>query len=462
MRRSELWMVLPALIVLLLAINVPPYVPLQDYNEWVYQGFLAAQLLHGNLTDQFVFATFPVPNSAVQAVLCLLNLVVPPLVAARCVASLYVIAAIALAWQLAQKMSLEQNVSYFYLLLVCVFFNTPFWNGYVNYQFGILLFTAWLLQDGCTRAKPLWVLLFTVGAFFTHAVIWASILLMMAIDALRRRRFVSYLPALPSVGLFVWYVARKPAPTVPDPSYPTGLLHASGYKLYTFAKLGPYHNFTLTNGIPSAIETVGRYAGFAVNIALAAGLLYLLYAALWRPLMRREAWAQLSDETLASLVLFVLFIAMPTVMADVVNPGERMLYPAMMLALLGVGKSRVAQRLVPWLACSAFVLALCALGLMANRALLAADVARADEGQGIASRAFFGSRPNAFADVMPIFAGRSPIRMIGFETSFLFNRINARINAHANVRTDSRNDTRIDTPQPRSVNSWSRAHSSDQ
>ncbi|HKT98387.1 MAG TPA: hypothetical protein VJS30_17945 [Paraburkholderia sp.] len=461
MRRTALWAVLPALIVLLLAIDVPPYVPLQDYNEWAYQGFVAAQLLHGHLTDQFVFATFPVPNSAVQAVLCLLNLVVSPIVAARLVASLYVIAAIALAWPLAKKMSPARSISYFFLLLVCVYFNTPFWNGYINYQIGILLFTVWLLQDRATRAKPLWVLLFTVGAFFTHAVIWASILLMMAIDALRRRRFVPYLPALVSVGLFVWYVARKPAPTVPEPSH-QGLLQAAGYKLYTFAKLGPYHNFIYANGAASPLETVGYYVGFAVNVAVAAGLLYLFYAALWRPLMRREPWAHVSDETLASLVLFAIFVAMPAVMADVVNPGERMLYPAVMLALLGVGESRVAQRLVPRLAYAALVLACCALGLLVNRARLTSDVALADAGPGVTRRVFFGSRPDEFANILPISQGRLPIRTIGFETSFLFNRINTPTNAPANAPANARINVQSNAPQPRSANPWRRAHSSDQ
>lgn len=420
--RVGLWAVVLALLVLLVSVNGTPYVPLQDYNEWVYQGFIAAQLLQGHFTGMFGFAHFPVPNSAVQTLLCLLNFIVAPILAARIVVSLYVVAAVVLAWRMARKISTTQHVSYFFVLLVCVFFNSPFWNGYLNYQLGILLFSAWLLQDRTARAKPFWVLAVTVAAFFTHAVIWASILLMMAIDALRRRQFVPYLPALASVGLFVWYVARKSAPTVPDPLSQAGLLKVIGYKLYTFAKLGPYHDFVYANGATSPLETAGQYAGFAVNIAMAAGLLYLIFAALWRPLMRRKSWAPVSDETLGSLVLFALFVAMPAVMADVVNPGERMLYPAMMLALLGAVESRIAQRLVPLLACSALVLAFCALGLVAHRARLTSDAAFDSAGPGAGRRLFFGSRPDAFANVLPIFEGRSPLRAIGFQTGFLFNR----------------------------------------
>ncbi len=412
-----MWIVVPALAIVLLAINTLPYVPLQDYNDWAYQGYIVAQMLQGHLNDAFYFAHYPVPNSTVQALLSLLNLILSPIPASRVVASFYVIAAVALAWQLARKLSATQTVRYFLVLLVCVYFNTPFWNGYMNYQFGILLFSWWLLLDRSTRAKPLWVLAFTVGAFFTHAVIWASILLMIALDALRRRRFAPYLPALASLGLFVWYVLCKHTPTVPDPGHQSGIAHALGYKLYTLAKLGPYHHFVYANGATSTIESIAYYAGAAVNFAVAAGLMYLIGAVLWRSFGRRSARPHVSDETLAAVVLLVLFALMPAVMADVVNPGERMLYPALMLALFGVGQSGAMK----WLACSAAVLALCVLGLVANSARLTSDTALADAGPGVSQRVLFGSRPDEFANILPISQGRLPIRTIGFETSFLFN-----------------------------------------
>lgn len=89
--RVGLWAVVLALLVLLVSVNGTPYVPLQDYNEWVYQGFIAAQLLQGHFTGMFGFAHFPVPNSAVQTLLCLLNFIVAPILAARIVVSLYVV-----------------------------------------------------------------------------------------------------------------------------------------------------------------------------------------------------------------------------------------------------------------------------------------------------------------------------------------------------------------------------------
>jgi hypothetical protein len=417
-RRAGILVVLPVLLVLLLAINAPPFVPLQDYNEWVYQGFVAAQLLHGHLTDHFAFAAFPVPNSAAQALLCLLTLVIPPMWAARVVASVYVVAAVALGWMLSKKMSRTQNISYFFLLLVCVYFNTPFWDGYINYQLGLLLFSIWLLMDPATRRKPLWALAFSIAGFFTHAVIWASILLLMAVDAVRRRKYLCYLPALVSLALFAWYVVCKPAPKAPNAISSSGLLHAIAYKLYTLAKLGPYHNFVYSGGAGSQLESAGFYVGCAVNFVFAAGLVYMLCVALLRQLRNGGGWKRVSDETLALLVLLALFIVMPAVMADVVNPGERMLYPALLLALLGPGDARVVR----WLSASVVALAACALGLVASGARLVPDSALADARAGASKPALFQSRPAEFYNVWPVLDGAAPVLALGFETSFLFNR----------------------------------------
>lgn len=416
-RRVGIWVVLPVLLVLILSIDVPPYVPLQDYNEWVYQGYVAAQLIQGHLTDAFRFVTFPVPNSAVQVLLCLLNFVVPAELAGRIVANLYVVVALALGWALARKMSPTQHVSCFFVLLVCVYFNTAFWNGYINYQVGILLFSVWLLLRQDMRDRPLWVFVFSLAAFFTHAVIWASILMLMVIDGLRRRRIAPYLPALVSVGLFAWYAACRPAPTVLDRVGRPGLLNALAYKFYTLAKLGPYHHF-IYPGTDGLLVPAAYYTGVAANLAAGLVVVYMLYDALLQAFLSRRGASPPRTETLGAFALLVMFAAMPTVMSDVVNPGERMLYPALMLALLGVGESRGVRWLAPGIA----VLALCALSLAVNGARLDDEDGPAVPGSSGQKYALFASRPAEFADVRRMLENGTPMRPLGFETSFLVNR----------------------------------------
>ncbi|MEX3999177.1 hypothetical protein AB4Y38_09800 [Paraburkholderia sp. EG285A] len=431
---------LPVLFFLLVVMNAPPYVPLQDYNEWTYQGYIAAQLLQGHLTGQYAFTAFPVPNSAVQLILGVLNFAVPAPLASRLVASAYVIAAIVLAWRISLRICPMENAGYFFLLLACLYFNTPFWNGYMNYQMGILLFSAWLLLDPATRRKPQWVLLFSVAGFFVHAVIWASILLMIGIDVARRRRIVAALPVLFSLGLFGWYAAARHTPVLPDPLEYAGLFKIAAYKLYTLAKLGPYHHFTYDDGIVSSYERVGYYAGCALNAVFALGIVYVLYVILYGTL-RNGSWRRMSDERIGACVLLAMFVALPPVISDLVNPGERVLYPALLLALFGAGELEAAggrrvhtaapfvnflvfepgmRAVVRALAASGVVAVLCAIGLVANSERLIHKPTTNVDG-GTPALRYFQTRPAAYDDVRARLDGALPLRPLGFETGFLLN-----------------------------------------
>ncbi|WP_321884377.1 hypothetical protein [Paraburkholderia bannensis] len=425
--------VLPPLLFLLVVINGTPYVPLQDYNEWTYQGYIAAQILLGHLdaplAAHYAFASYPVPNSAVQAILTALNCVVPATLASRLVASAYSVFAIMLAWRMSLRIAPSRNVSVFFVLLVCVYFNTPFWNGYMNYQMGMLLFTVWLLLDPSTRRKPQWVLLFTMLAFFTHAVIWAAILLMIGLDVLRRRRIAAALPALASIGLFAWYAAQRHTPVLPDPLAHAGTVKFVVYKLYTLAKLGPYHHFTYDDGVVSSFESAGYYVGCAVNAAFAVGIVVLLGASL-----RLAKGPRLTDERITACVLFALFMLLPAVISDLVNPGERVLYPALLLMLCSSGagaqhetRERAAAlvpRVMRWMAISGVVCVLCATGLLANGARLLYDASE-ETVAGTPPLRLFQTRPAAYADVLAMLDDTLPLRALSFETSFLINNDDA-------------------------------------
>lgn len=449
-RSNGIVILLPMVAVLLFVMNATPYVPLQDYNEWVYQGFITSQLLHGHLSDRFLVALFPVPNSAVQVLLALLCAVMPAAIAAQVLASLYVVAAATLAWLLSMKIAPAQNGGLCFLLLICVYFNSPFWNGYMNYQLGILLFSVWLLLDPAARRKPLWVFAFTIAAFFTHAMIWASLMLLVAIDALRQRQIPLVLrplatwPALASLGLFGWYAACKHTPMMPDPHANAGLLHAVGYKLYTLAKLGPYHNFAYAGDARDAFHMALYYLGCAVNFAFAAALVYLLWGAFARPLLLRGGWRTASAEQLGALALIVVSLSMPAVIADLVNPGERVMYPALLLALSGLRGERAAQaaRMARWLALAIVVLVASALGLAANGARLLPDPSAADMWSS-STPPFFLSRPGAYHDVQSILNGAASVRKVAFETGYLFNRQPA-THAPTQVRTEDQAQSAAD------------------
>lgn len=401
-------------IALALGLLIPPLIPLQDYNEWIYQGYIAAQMLVQHMDGQFSFVHYPVPNSLVQALLTGLDVVLPPLVSGTLVICIYVVLAVTLAWKLAHKISAENCVDYFLVLMIFIYFNSTFWDGYINYQFGILLLSFYLLLDAEQRRAPSMVLVLLIVAFFTHAVIWGTFLLLFLLDAVRRRKVGNYFSAALSVCLFGWYVLSKPGrPAFPGFS-PDGALHTIAYKIYTVAKLGPYHNFAFWAGGDWFTFPLKYWFGVALNLAMAAGFVLIVIEMLFRVKQRR----QIELESIAGLILLLFFLAMPAVLADVVNPGERMLYPAMLLILFATPRSSA----VGWMAWSSLVLVWCSISL----AFTGTDTWRQSASANVNNQQFFHvlfvSRPNQFKADIDVLQGRNPTRPLNFETSFLVNR----------------------------------------
>ena len=408
------WLALAVTLSILLAVNLPPWLPLQDFNGWAYDGYIGAQLLSHHLTDRFAFLPYPVPNSLIQALLSSLDLLFAPTVSARIVVNLYAVLAVATAWKLAGRACAPRPMPVFLVLLFSIYFNAAFWCGYMNFQFGMLIFSAWILCDAKTRSRPLVVLAFSLLAFFTHAIAWAAILLMMALDTLNDRKLLARVPALVSVGLFAWYVQSKAAPQGFRGMEHMGLIRTLGYKFYTFAKFGPYHNYLFSNAPHTGMARLAHLAGSAVNALCAVGLAWLVYAAL------RDAWRRRSADTatIATAVLFAAFLALPPIVADVINPGERMLCIVLLLCLVHA----LSARAISALSAGAAVLVLSA------ASLLWVDPAQWDQriAIGLPASGFvdnlFWSRPAQFvAQARAAEAGQAPFPL-SFHTSFLVDK----------------------------------------
>ena len=136
--RAELappWWVPSALLTLAIAaaLILAPYPPLQDFAEWAYQGALLARLaLPGDLPGAEVWlVAHPVPNSLAQALLGLLSLLLPATLAARVFLLGLLGAGLAVALALARQRQPAAAGAFAVVLLVSVFCNATFWNGYV-------------------------------------------------------------------------------------------------------------------------------------------------------------------------------------------------------------------------------------------------------------------------------------------------------------------------------------------
>lgn len=317
--------------VVLGAIFVAPYPPFQDFTEWLYQSRIAADLLRGIDVPGFALAHYPIPNSASQAVLAPLSLVMSPVWAGRLFLTAYLVAALLLSWALARRFHPALGASMALLLLISLFLNSPFWNGYANSAVGLLVFGLYLLLPEEKARRAGIVALFGLLTFFLHAVAFCAFAAVASWRMVARRRLDgTVIGLLPSLLLAAWYIAAKPHVDAHSSGLSHGLAHFIAYKAYSLAKMGPYHNFVFADGGDAVARPWLYWGGVAINFLYAAGMVVLLALGL---LTARRTKA-LRPELAAAACLLLLFALLPDVMAEVVNPGERFFYPALLLLLL--------------------------------------------------------------------------------------------------------------------------------
>ncbi|TCZ63631.1 hypothetical protein [Roseicella aquatilis] len=354
LQSSPLW--LPAIILVVMgiaaAVMLMPYPPLMDFLEWVYQGKILALLLSGNDLGPIRIAQYPVPNSTSQVILGLLCLVMPASMAASVFLLGFIAAASLVAWSLAARYQPALAGPLCLILMVSIFFCAPFWNGFANYGLALVLFGGFLLLPENRRVDPGPVLLFSLVIFFTHLTVFVAFLVLVGLQALALRRIVAAgLAVVPSILLAGWYYLALDRGRL-DPGEPTVgqqsgqfLFDAAkylAYKLYTFTKIGPYHNFVFSAGGDVVVRPPVYWAGVAVNGLYALLCLALLGLGLRDALRNRSArFVPLA----AAAVLGLAFLLMPAGRL-IANTGERFMYPALLLLLLSLPLHRGLTRLM--------------------------------------------------------------------------------------------------------------------
>ncbi|TDH63897.1 hypothetical protein E2C06_03415 [Dankookia rubra] len=416
------WWTPPVILALAIsaALVFAPYPPLQDFAEWAYQGALLARMILGLGTPEVSLVTHPVPNSLAQALLGLLSLVLPATLAARVFLLGLLGAGLSVALALARQRQPAAGGAFAVVLLVSVFGNTPFWNGYVNYQLALLLLAAWFVLPPARRAEAWPIVGFGLLIFFSHAAVFAAFCVLVGVRGLLRRRIrAAVLGLTPALLLTAWYVLASP----PEPAEADAALGGPGaflaYKAYTVAKLGPYHNFVFATGGDEILRPALYWAGTLVNLVYAAGLLGMLGFGLWRGRRDRVLSASV---LIASLVLLLGFVALPRVAQHVINPGERLLIPGVLMLLLAVPLS--ARVLRPLAVLGGLALAANLLVLATPSELWAKPVHFRDMAAMGGARAMFRHRPTSFACKWEELrhsekTGEAPRLPISFRTSLL-------------------------------------------
>lgn len=334
-----------------------PMPALQDFQEWVFQGWAMARLVQGDASvhAQFAASFFPVPNLLSQCVLTALSLVAGPFLAAKVLIGAYCLGATWICWAAARRFTPQFVPSTFALLLALTAFNSCFWHGYINYQIGLMLILLFLERTDARRPSPIFVLGYSALLYACHGSMLIVFVLLVAAREWRRPDRLKVLVALvPFSALFSFYVLSR-SHAGQGKNNPAGtLLKHVAYKAYTVAKVGPFQNLVGPSGTSAAVTPLLYRAGVALNLLFALVLIGALLFGLYR-------WWQ--SRTLPVWLLWFwgalvgLFLLMPADIAEVVNLGERFLY--VLLASMVLFLPRIWSRAaLGWMCVAGFALTL--------------------------------------------------------------------------------------------------------
>ena len=326
---------------------------LHDFPEWMYQGWIFAELISGDnaaVAERFQLVLHPVPNSISQISMGLLNFAVSPVVAGKIWLAFYLMLATGLWFVISRQQSNRFDGALHLLLTEFITFGPGFWNGYINFQFGLLFLALYLFLVVWRGVRSYWVIGgFSLLIFFSHAVVFAIFVvfnLVCLVSVWRNQRFGTILALMPSAVLTGWYAVNKLTTGETAIMFGFSPLQWVQYKAYTLAKQGPFHNFIGHNGKSTLEDLPLVYqAGFGLNFLVAAILIGWFCSVSWTILQRRsDTFFRLEAGSYSNVFLMpvlstigvavVVFLVGGQNTFGVVNIGERFLIIALLMLLL--------------------------------------------------------------------------------------------------------------------------------
>ncbi|MEJ7929723.1 hypothetical protein WG922_07035 [Ramlibacter sp. AN1015] len=316
--------------VVLASVGIPllilEYVPLQDYGEWIFQSHIFNRLIAGEPSDTFSIRTYPVPYALSQLALSALLIKFSPFATSKLFLAAYLALAGWAIWLVVRRNALSPKAVIY--LAVAAVVGSCFWSGYMGYQLGLVIFCIYLGLTKDQRTHLGILVLFSVLLFFSHGLVFASFCVAAGAYSLACKKHRVFALAMVPTGLLtaVYLSSNKFVP-VTNALELNGVVQFLMYKAYTITKLGAYQNLVVGQADDSTIASVIPTVGLAANVIFAllalAAVVLVLRRAIARPLQ--------DGEPLAILLLFVGFLIMPTNAAGIANPGERLLYPMLIL-----------------------------------------------------------------------------------------------------------------------------------
>lgn len=318
------------------------YPPLTDYVEWMYQSYILRFLLENHESTLYYLKDYPVPYALAQISLALLDKILGTERAGLVLIAGYFLAGVLLSIAFVNRYSLDVRIT-LPILLSVILCNSPFWNGYINYQLGLLVLMAYLALPERQQLSAKITFTFGVLSFFTHGFALVGFSIIAASKTLHdgKNTFLKFaVSMIPSGILTVWYfLARDPdvGPIV-ESMAPYLSWKFFLYKLYTLTKAGPYHNFIVGQEGDFERHILLFSIGVLTNIlfTVVVGVLIILFV---RNVLRNNSTADL----LAVSAFLIGIVFAPAWGFSLANPAERILYPMLLWIFAATLKSNVIR-----------------------------------------------------------------------------------------------------------------------
>lgn len=207
------------------------------------------------------------------------------------------------------------------------------------------------------------------------------------------------LAVIPSAVLTLIYVLSSYQPRGQGDLNVGGFVQILAYKGYAVAKLGSYQNLILRGTGDYETNRALFYAGVAVNFLFA---LLLCAAMLWLLLKFRSIWNHFQAEYVAGAILVLVAIMLPSFFVGIVNPGERVMIPGLIVLSIVLFSKRFAPR---WFAPASSllltvgsVLTIFGLALLPTKLASSTQVSLPPSGSEDRVSTFFGHRLDQYQD----------------------------------------------------------------
>lgn len=306
-------------------IAVTGYMALQDFGEWNYQGYVLGRAFRGESMGVATLKDYPVPYTLGNVVIGVLSTALSPLVAGIGAIAIQVAVGAMVVAAVIRSRGLDWRTA-LPILGTLVILGSGFWNGYSAHQIGLAALTASLAVPRYSRTRPAVVVVFSLLTFFSHALVFLAYAIVLGVLALADRRVLrTTLAMLPSVGLTLWYAAYSPPEGAGGGVSSSSPVAWVAYKGYTFAKSGGYQNLVV-NGVGDARPVM--LLGSAINAALVGLILLLALPHILK--LGRASWRD-NPDVISGSALLALGIALPAFFLGIVNPGERLIGPGLIV-----------------------------------------------------------------------------------------------------------------------------------